>query len=541
MNIKTALKIQSLKGAKLIAGKNGILNEINGVNVLEALDIENWGRHGEVILTSYFALQNLSDNDLDAFFEKLHSIGISAIIIKVDRLVSQIPDKIIELCDKHFIPLIQIGKGIKYESIILEILGPIIDKNVHLLNKYYEIHSELTSLALKMPSIEEMLFEFKKMILCDISLIDYTKGTEICTNPEFCDVSIISESEIAKDRYMQFKYERVNVIYHGTNPEKTGTQIRVNIPYPGFNDYELVIHELPQQISAEDFMVVENAVKSLQMELLKKYVISQNLFQQKNNTISDLLNDKLYDKKNIDEVLESLEISSYKYYQVILIKLYPQDENKNFDKNLMLPILSQIRNRFKSSFNNIAFLEKSDRIAFLFNFDNNHNEFNLNSIEKLVHSMAENNIFKDFYYRISISSKVEKWYIPKANMEALATQNILKLFHNSNKILPYEELGIYKLFLESNSLGKLEKFISPRINKFKLEYPQLFDTLKVFLDTNQSYTITSEKLFLHPKTVRYRIEKIKDILGTEFTDPEEILQFQVASRLFKLMEQEEHK
>ena len=536
MNIKDLLKIQSLDGAKLIAGKNGILNEISGVNVLEATDIENWGRFGEVILTSFFALQNLSDNELDVFFEKLHNVGISAIIIKIERLVHEIPNIIIEVCDKYLIPLIQIVNGVKYESIILEILGPIINKNAYLLNKYYEVHSELTSLALKMPSMVDILCEFKKMILRDVSLINSVKGTEISTNPDFCDVTAMDKIEVLEKRYMHFKYERKEVVYNGTNPKTVGTQIRVRIPYLGFDDYELVIHELTDQINSEDFMVIENAVKFLQMELLTKYVISQNLFQQKNNIIGDLLNDRLYEKSDIDVVLESLNIGSHEHYQVILIMLYQRDENKNLDKNLMLPILMQIRNKFKFSFKDIAFLEKSDRIVFILNFDDNQNGFNLGSIEKLMHNLVENNLFSEFYYYISISSKAEKLGIPKANTEVLNTQKVLRLFHNPNKILHYEDLGIYKLFLESNSLSELQKFISPRINRFRLDYPQLFETLKVFLDTNQSYTRTSENLFLHPKTVRYRIDKIKDALGIDFTNPEEILQIQVASRLFKLME-----
>lgn len=536
MNIKDLLKIKSFNGAKLIAGKEGILNEVNGVNILEAIDIENWGRLGDVILSSFFALQNLSHNELDTFFQKLHSLGISAIVIKTERLVNKIPDNIIELCNKHLIPLIQIDKNVKYESIILDILGPIIDTNVNLLNKYYEVHSDLTSLALKMPSMNEILYEFKNMILRDVSLVNCGKNTEISTNPELFDVTILSTTEVSKEKYMLFNYRRNKVIYNNANPKIVGEQIRVSIPFLGLEDYELVIHEIVDKISSEDFMIIENAVKFLQMELLKKYVVSQNLFQQKNNILSDLLNDKLYEKKDVDEVLESLNLSKHKLYQVLLVKLYERDESKNLDKTLMLPILKQVRNVFRLNFNDIAFLEKSDRIVFLINFEDNEAGFTTSSIEKLMQNLAESNLFKEFYYSVSISSKVEKFNIPKANKEVLDTQKILRLFHSTNKILCYEDLGIYKLFLESNSLGDLEKFISPKLNKFRLDYPQLFDTLKIFLDTNQSYTLTSEKLFLHPKTVRYRIEKTRDILGIDFTNPEEILQLQVASRLIKLIE-----
>ncbi|MBP2634555.1 MAG: transcriptional regulator, PucR family [Firmicutes bacterium] len=536
MNIKDILKMQTLYGSKLIAGKNGILNEITGVNVLEATDISNWGRNGEVILTSFFALQNLSDNDLEVFFEKLQNIGISAVIIKIDRLVSHIPNKIIELCDKHVIPLIQISKDVKYESIILEILGPIINKNMNLLNKYYEVHSELTKLALKMPSMDKILSEFKKMILRDVSLINSTKGIEISTNQELSNITIVGTSQVLTEKYVHFKYERKDVIYNDTNPKITGKQIRVHIPHLGYDDYELVIHELPEQISSEDFMVIENGVKFLQMELLKKYVISQNLFQQKNNIISDLLNDRLYEEKDIDDVLESLNINRYKYYQVMLIKLYPQNEKKNIDKDLMPQKLRQIRLTFKSSFKDIVFLEKLDVVVFILNFSDTQPGLIPHSIEKIMNSLVENNVFKDFYYNVSISSKVEKLNIPQANREVLDTEKILRLFHNSNNISPYEELGIYKLFLDSNNLGDLKKFISPRIANFRYQYPLLFETLQTFLDTNQNYIITSEKLFLHPKTVRYRIDKIKNVLKVDFADPEEILQIQIASRLFKLID-----
>lgn len=536
MNIKDMMKIKSLQRAKLIAGQDGILNKIYGVNVLEAIDIENWGQPGEVILTSFFALHNLSDNELDQFFQKLRAIGTSAIIIKIDRLVQQIPAHIIGLCNKHSIPLVQIGKEVKYEGIILEILGPIINKNVNLLNKYYEVHSELTSLALKMPSTEEILREFKKMIQREVSLINLLKGTEVSTNPRLCHITPLSTRAISPEKYMHFNYERKKVIYHGASPEMIGQQIRVRIPYLGYEDYELVIHELLDEINAEDFMIIENAVKFLQMELLKKYMISQNKFQQKNSITNDLLNDRLYEEKDIDEVLESLDIHNHRYYQVILVALHQQDENKKPDKNRMLQILRQVRCRFIASFKKIAFMENLDRIAFIINYDDLQYGPNTTQIVKIMNDMVEDQLFNGLHYYVSISSRVEKLGIPKANREVLDTQKVLRLFHDGNKILPYEELGIYKLFLESNSLGNLEKFISPRINAFRLDYPQLFETLKTFLDTNQSYSLTSEKLFLHPKTVRYRIDKIKELLDIDFKNQEEVLQIQVTARLLKLME-----
>lgn len=541
MNIKEMMKIPSLKDATLLAGQGGMENLISSVNVLEALDIENWGGYGEVILTSYFALNDLSNKELNSFFKKMKEIGISAIIIKIDRLVTNIPTKIIELCNELEIPLIKINKTVKYESIILNILGPIINRNAYLLDKYYRVHSELTNLAMTVPSIEGILYELKKMLNKDITIINIDRNTETSTNPLLSNVTVIGNKKNITQNYTYFKYERKEVIYNNTNPKIKGSQIRVPIPYLGFNDYELIVHELDKEIDSEDFMVLENAVKFLQMELLKKYSISQNIFQQKNNILGDLITDRIYDKKDIDEILESFELHKYNNYQIIIIKLYQKDRNAPFNKHFMSPLLMQIRNRFKLAFNSMAFLERSDRIVLIFNFNENNNDSTIKTIEKIMESLSDNNLFKDYYYKISISNIVRRYDLPKANKEALDTQKVLNLFHHSNKIFHYEDLGIYKIFLETDNLINVERFMSPKIIEFRKKYPQLFETLEVFLNSNQSYLCTAEKLFLHPKTVRYRIDKIKDLLNLDFNDQEEILQIQVSSRLFKLKNQEDNK
>lgn len=536
MTVQEILGLKSMYKASLIAGKNGTYKEISSVNILEATDISNWGRAGEVLLTSFFALQNLDGSELESFFEKLSNIGISAIIIKIDRLLTHIPTKIIELCDKHLIPLIQIGKDVKYETIILEILGPVVNRNITLLNRYYDVHSELTSLALKRPSLDEIIREFKKMIQRDVSFINITKGKETTTNKALSNIIVLNNYELAAEKYMHFKYERRQVMYCDLPNKPLAMQIKVPVSYLGFDEYELVIHELTSPLTPEDFMVLENEVKFLQMELLKKFVVSQNIAQQKNNIISDLLNDRLYEEKDVDEVLESLNLNKYPYYQIIIIKLYPKNANKLLTNNFLPNILRKIKLKIKASFQNLVFMEKTDWIVFIKNFENKQHYITSSQLEKIIDVLSEDDLFNEFYYNISLSSQATKNAISRANREALDTQNILRLFHDSSKILAYEDLGIYKLFLDTNSLGELPKFISPKIYDFRTNYFLLFETLSTFLDTNQNYNLAAEKLFLHPKTVRYRIDKIKTILGIDFNNPEDILQVQVAARLFKLID-----
>lgn len=55
--------------------------------------------------------------------------------------------------------------------------------------------------------------------------------------------------------------------------------------------------------------------------------------------------------------------------------------------------------------------------------------------------------------------------------------------------------------------------------------------LRAYLDNNCSMTATSKALFAHRNTVAYKIERIKKITGSEFSDPDERLLFSWAMRL----------
>jgi len=59
----------------------------------------------------------------------------------------------------------------------------------------------------------------------------------------------------------------------------------------------------------------------------------------------------------------------------------------------------------------------------------------------------------------------------------------------------------------------LNNFIRPEIKQLYEEHPELFKTLSVYLRTNRSFIRTAEELFLHPKTVKYRIQKITGSLN----------------------------
>src|SRR5699024_1972671 len=52
---------------------------------------------------------------------------------------------------------------------------------------------------------------------------------------------------------------------------KDSTAYRVAVPNLGYEEYELIVHQVDQQLQDLDFVAVENATVALQTELIKEY------------------------------------------------------------------------------------------------------------------------------------------------------------------------------------------------------------------------------------------------------------------------------
>ncbi len=98
----------------------------------------------------------------------------------------------------------------------------------------------------------------------------------------------------------------------------------------------------------------------------------------------------------------------------------------------------------------------------------------------------------------------------------------------------FADLGIFReLFLHDTE--RITAFCRLALGKL-LEYDHdndadLRTTLTTLLDAGMNYKLAAERLFVHVNTVRYRCEKIEQILGVDLQDPDNIFNFYAALRV----------
>ncbi|SFH63876.1 hypothetical protein [Pisciglobus halotolerans] len=81
--------------------------------------------------------------------------------------------------------------------------------------------------------------------------------------------------------------------------------------------YQLIIHEQKQLTADEDYMAIENAISFLQMELLKRYALTQNDLTYRNEILSDLLNDRTENREELLQKAAILKLKPTAAYQVV--------------------------------------------------------------------------------------------------------------------------------------------------------------------------------------------------------------------------------
>jgi sugar diacid utilization regulator len=122
--------------------------------------------------------------------------------------------------------------------------------------------------------------------------------------------------------------------------------------------------------------------------------------------------------------------------------------------------------------------------------------------------------------------------------QAKLSLHLLPQIPIGNKVGQYSMLGIWSLLLELSTHGDitpvfLDTYLKT-INEMK-NADELKKTLETYISNSCQIKKTSEEIFLHPNTVKYRMDKIQQKTGFDLTNPEVQLNLNIALRLERIM------
>jgi sugar diacid utilization regulator len=112
----------------------------------------------------------------------------------------------------------------------------------------------------------------------------------------------------------------------------------------------------------------------------------------------------------------------------------------------------------------------------------------------------------------------------RAGKEALLAANVGEA--EGEPLIAFEETGAYRLLLPavSEDPGELERFyeetVAPLVAYDEQYETDMLATVEAFLENDGNVTPTAERLFTHRHTVRYRLERVRELSGHDIFSTE---------------------
>lgn len=299
-----------------------------------------------------------------------------------------------------------------------------------------------------------------------------------------------------------------------------------NLYLEGQPTYRLVLIEFQTAVTAQEVCVLEALAGRLE------YLLSHEDF---NSAAGDLeqiflkiLSDRTADYIQVSRQLSSLGWTADHSYLCLVLQVTYLNQKQLSTK----AICQYMKKNFRDS---ISFLYEQELVIF----------FNLSRLGSGEEEVADKLVYflRDSYLKAGYSRSMQghmnlrRQYIQaKTALDVGSRRKPYLWIHHFDQIaLPYIiEQATRRLpgdMLCHKGLLKLKQTDERNHTEYVL-------TLKTYLEQHLSATQASKHMFIHRSTFLYRIERIREILQSELTDPEELFYLELS---LKLLEQEDKK
>jgi sugar diacid utilization regulator len=124
--------------------------------------------------------------------------------------------------------------------------------------------------------------------------------------------------------------------------------------------------------------------------------------------------------------------------------------------------------------------------------------------------------------------------LPRSLREAGLALRLQKTLLPGNSACEYPKLGIFRMLASITDLTDVEAFVREWLGSL-LDYDtrrkaELVHTLTQYLEHGGNYDATAAELSVHKSTLKYRLQRIRDLTGLELNDPDVHFNLQLATR-----------
>lgn len=533
MTVEELLQLPTIKGLKLISGNLGVHREISTVTVVDTPDSFQWLKGNEVVITTTYALEKTPNAFLD-FISKLLSKNISALIVKSDRYIKVIPENAKKLCDEKALPLIYCPAIYAFTDIINPTLSGIISKQTEQLKESSKIHESFLELAINDRSIHQILQTLSTLIQEPTAYVD-TVFHKVYFSENVSEDSLYLKGlsyEIILNEYRE-KYQCIDVVNKeqkfgyimllSDRSDRTYPDTDSNI-YKTAIEYASIVIILRMQIRISNRMIEEKYYSSFVGDLMLNNVKTREEI----NTRAHLYG------WNLDGggFVAIIDINNIKKYYLRNLDTGTNEKLQKYTDQIFDTSIKYIKQAFPST----IYYSQSDFIAFLITgkLPVSARKTLADTFSQIQHSLLN---AVPFTISMGVGMYVDD-IINIHNSYQQAKQVIQTVYQiqQFNRLFFYDQIGIYRLLFSISSNNEAiefcDKYVKPLQQYDDQHHANLIETLQSIINCGWNLKLASEKLFLHYNSVKYRFQKICDLLEIDLRDNSRHTEIELALKIY---------
>ena len=147
LTVREMLGQDAMRGARIIAGADGLDRVVRRLNVMTVPNIVRWTKQDEFLLTTGYPLPR-EPGEFGRLIEQLAAKGLAGLGVKLDEYLAEVPDDAVELADRAGFPIVVIPAASPLDDVLSQTFETIVNRQAAALARRQQIHDAFLRVAL---------------------------------------------------------------------------------------------------------------------------------------------------------------------------------------------------------------------------------------------------------------------------------------------------------------------------------------------------------------------------------------------------------
>ena len=561
LTLREALTLaEPLRKARVVAGEAGLDNVVGSVNVMEVPDIVDWVHPGELLVSTLYPLRD-DKAAVESLIPQLAEKGLAGLAVTPESYIEELPQSMVRDANRLGFPLIELPPRVSFVDIIQPLTSKILDLQADELQQSDAILRRFLDLVLVGGDYSDIAQVISEVSGRPVSIVD--RFRRILGQGGNVGESVAQhfiDEDRAGERYLAAAYELGNAADQRDQfPRHTVVvsddlelhSLVYAVEVSGTSLGSIIVWEpTSPEADARALMAIQHGATVVALKMMETRSIGQVEQQFQNEILEGLLSDQPASQASALQLSESLGHGLGPPFAILLVgsdvpshRLLASRER--LEQSHVDASLHLAHRYIRSYRDGLSFWRRGPHLIVFYPLATRDLHDARESIAAMLREVcarieAENT---PFTVSAGISRPVEAIeHFRQAYEEAKQSFEIGHALasEKSSTVTHYDELGLLRFAQVSETSVGIRNYcmdmLGPLLEHDRHSPARLLETLRVFLDSNQNHAKAARVLGIHYNSLRYRLKRIRQLVGNIFEEPQRRLAIEVALHLYPLLE-----